>query len=298
MTIRVNPNPAPDLLIAIAANKQAQNTALQQISTGQSVNQLSDNPAAAAQVVLNHVQTSQDTQFLQNISSMQTQGEAIHSTLNSAVQALTQAIQLGTEGANGTLSNTDRQDIATQLTGILNEMLSYANLAYQGNYVFAGTATSTQPFALAPSQPDGVQYNGNSGVNSVQVSPGLNIPINLPGTQIFTNASGNVFGALTGVITALQNNSGIAAANANLNSAFNVLSNQEVFYGNNLQQLQSTQSFLSGQGVQLAQQENSLIGADLATSITNLEQASTATSAVLNATNQILTTLNLLDYLT
>ncbi len=54
---------APDLLAAIAMNRQAQNTALQQISTGQAVNQLSDNPSAAAQVVLNHIQTSQDTQY-------------------------------------------------------------------------------------------------------------------------------------------------------------------------------------------------------------------------------------------
>jgi flagellin-like hook-associated protein FlgL len=54
---------------------------------------------------------------------------------------------------------------------------------------------------------------------------------------------------------------------------------------------------LNSNTTQLATQENSLIGVDLATSITNLEQAGVATNAILGATNQILSTLNLLDYL-
>jgi flagellin-like hook-associated protein FlgL len=71
MSIRINPNPASDLLNAIALNKQAQNTALQEISTGQSVNQLSDDPSAAAQVVLNHAQNSENVQYLTNITALQ-----------------------------------------------------------------------------------------------------------------------------------------------------------------------------------------------------------------------------------
>ncbi len=297
MSVRINPNEAPDLLAAIAMNRQAQNTALQQISTGQSVNQLSDNPSAAAQVVLNHVQTSQNTQYLSNISALTSQGQTIDATLNSTVQAVNQAISLGVEGANGTLSDSDRQAIATQLVGIRNQVLGLANTTYQGSYVFAGTATSTQPFVLDPTQPDGVKYNGNTGVNSTQIAPNQTIPINLPGSQIFTNPSGDVLGALNGLITALQTNTGIAAANTNLGTAFSQLNTQRVFYGNTLQQMQSSQTLLNTNQTQLASQENSLVGVDLAASITNLEQAGVATSAILSATSQILSTLNLLSYL-
>jgi flagellar hook-associated protein 3 FlgL len=297
MSIRINPDQAPDLLVAIAMNRQSQNSALQQISTGRSVNQLSDNPAAAAQVVLNHVQSSQDSQYLTNISALTSQGQTIDSTLNSAVLALNKAISLGVEGANGTLSNTDRQAVASQLIGIRDQVLGLANTTYQGNYVFAGTATSTQPFVLDSTQADGVKYNGNAGVNSAQIAPGQTIALNLPGNQIFTNPSGDVLGALNGLITALQNNSGLAAANTNLSQAFSQLSTQRVFYGNALQQLQSSQTFLNTDKVQLATQENSLVGVDLATSITNLEQAGVATNAILSATGQILSTLNLLNYL-
>jgi flagellar hook-associated protein 3 FlgL len=297
MSLRINPNPAPDLLAAIALNRQSQNTALQQLSTGLAVNQLSDNPAAAAEVTLNHIQVSQDTQYLQNITNLTAQSNTIDSTLSSVVTAVTQAISLGVEGANGTQSDADRQAIADQVRGIRDQVLSLANQTYQGNYLFAGTAASTQPFVLDPTQPDGVKYNGNTNTNSVTISSGDTIPVNVPGSQIFTNPAGDVLGALNGLITALQNNSGLAAANTNLTTASAQLNSQRVFYGNTLQQLQTAQSSLSTDKLQLAQQENSLVGADLAGSITNLEQANTATSAILTATNQILSTLNLLNFL-
>jgi flagellar hook-associated protein 3 FlgL len=297
MGIRINPDSAPDLLAAIARNRQAQSTALQQISTGREVNQLSDNSAAAAEDVLNHVQSNQDDQFLRNISALQSQGQTIDSTLNAAVQAVTQAISLGVEGANGPLSDADRQDVAQQLIGIRNQVLGLANQTHQGNYVFAGTATSTQPFVLDSTQPDGVKYNGNTNVNSIKISAGQTIAINLPGSQIFTNPNGDVLGSLNGLITALQNNSGLDAANSKLDQAFTQLTNQRVFYGNELQQLQSSQTFLGSEKIQLAQRENSLVGVDLSVALTNLEQAGVATNAILGATSQILSTLNLLNYL-
>ena len=297
MSPRINPDPAPDLLAAIALNRQSQNTALQQISTGRQVNQLSDNPASASQDVLNHVQSNQDDQFLQNNSFLQSQGQSIDSTLSSVVTAVTQAISLAVEGANGTLSDANRQAVAEQVSGIRDQVLGLANQTYQGSYVFSGTATSTQPFVLDPTQPDGVKYNGNANVNSVEISPGQTIQINLPGSQIFTNPAGDVLGALNGLIAALQTNTGLPAANTNLDQAFTQLTTQRVFYGNALKQLQSSQTFLNNDKLQLATQENSLVGVDLATSITNLEQASTATNAILSATNQILSTLNLLNYL-
>jgi flagellar hook-associated protein 3 FlgL len=297
MSLRINPNSAPDLLLAISQNRQAQNTALQQISTGRKVVQIADNPAAAAEVVLNHVESAQNDQYLQNISDLTTRLNSIDSTLSSTVQAVTQAVSLGVEGANGTLSDADRQSIAQQVSGIRDQVVSLANQTYQGSYVFAGTATSAPPFVLDATQPNGVRYDGNGNQNSITISQGNSIPINLPGNQIFTNPAGDLLGALNGLITALQTNSGLATANANLNSAFSQLSTQRVFYGNTLSQLQSTQSALSSDKVLLAQQENGLVGADLASSITNLQQASTATQAILSATGQILSTLNLLDFL-
>jgi len=297
MTIRINPYVVPDLLAAIALDQQQQNTAIQQISTGKSVNSLSDNPAAATDVVFNHIQASQNSQYLLNITDLTPQLQTGEAAVNSAVTALTQAISLGIEGANGTLSAANQQQVATQVIGIRDQILSLANQTYQGNYVFAGTATSTLPFVLNSALPGGVQYNGNSGVDSLDIAQGSTIAINVPGSQIFTNSAGNVIGSLNGLITALQTNTGISAAVTTVQQAFSHLNSQSVFYGNALTQLNSTQNYLSNSNLQLASQENSLIGVDLATAATNLSQSTLAVNAVLAATNQILSTLNLLSYL-
>ena len=297
MSFRVNPDITPDLLAAIALDRQSQTTALQQISTGQAVNQLSDNPTAATDVIFNHIASSEDDQYLQNISDLTSQLQTADSTLNSVTTAVNQAISLGVEGANGTLNDSDRQAVSQQVSGILEQVVSLANQTYQGNYLFSGTATSTEPFALDATQPDGVQYSGNTAVNSIEIAPGSTIPINVAGSQLFTNPNGDLLGALNGLVTALNTNTGIGTAVTTLQSAYSQFSTQRVFYGNALQQLQSAQTFLNNDQTQLASQENSLIGVDLATASTNLSQATTATNAILSATNQVLTTMNLLDFL-
>ncbi len=297
MSIRINPDPAPDLLAAIQLDQQKQSTATQQVSTGRAVNSLSDNPAAAADVVFNHIQGSEDDQYLQNISDLSSQLQTADSALNSVVTAATQAISLGVEGANGNLSAANQQAIATQVTGIRDQILSLANQTYEGNYLFAGTASSTQPFVLNGAQPGGVQYNGNTHVNSIDISAGNSININVPGSQIFTNPNGNLIGSLNGLITALQTNTGVGAAVTTLQTAFSQVTTQRVFYGNSLQQLTASQTYLNTDKTQVATQENTLIGVDLASAATNLSQSTTALNAVLSATNQILSTLNLLSYL-
>ena len=53
-SIRVNPNPTPDLLAALSDVQQQVNTATLQLATGSRINQPSDDPAGAAQVTQIH----------------------------------------------------------------------------------------------------------------------------------------------------------------------------------------------------------------------------------------------------
>src|SRR5579885_1887930 len=98
MSIRLNPNLLPDLLAAISQSEQNQNAATQQLASGRAVNQLSDNPAAVAALVGNHDQSSQDAQFLQNISTLQSKFQFADSAMSNVVTALTSAVHLATEG--------------------------------------------------------------------------------------------------------------------------------------------------------------------------------------------------------
>jgi len=297
MSTRINPNTLPDMVAAMQAAQQNAQTAAQQVSTGRRVNNPGDDPAAVAALVINDAQTSQDAQFQTNISDLQSKFQVADSVMNSASQLLTSAISLGTQGATGTLTAANRQSIAAQVAGLQKQLLSLANTSYQGTYIFSGTDVTTQPFSENSSAPSGVTYNGNSAETTVQISQGQSIQTNLPGDQVFANSAGNAFAALNDLTNALNSGTGIAAANTEVQNAFDQLNNQRVFYGNSLNQLQSTESFLSQDTVNLSSQQNSLIGADLTQAISTLSQAQTAEQASISATAQILNLPTLLSYI-
>ncbi len=296
--MRVNPNPYPDLLVAVAQTQQQINTDEREIASGQSVNVPSDDPAAAASLVQNADQTSQADQFERSIGSVQGEIQNADSALNSITTALQQAITLGVEGANGTVNSDDRAALATQVQGIQSQLLSLANLSYQGNFVFSGTATQTTPYILNPTSTSGVTYQGNTGVNSVTLGSQFSLQTNVPGSQLFSASGSDMFQSIQDLINGLQsgNSSAIGTAVTDVGTAMNYIDEQSTFYGNALSELNSQQTYLSGETTQLAQEENTIGGADLTNVISNLTTSQTSLQATLQAMGQTSQT-DLFDYL-
>lgn len=294
--MQVNPNPYPDLLAAVAQTQQEIDSDEQQIASGESVTLPSDNPAAAAMLVQNADQTSQADQFQRSIGSVQGEMQNADAALNSVTAALQQAVTLGVEGANGTVNSADRAALATQVQGIQSQLLSLANLSYQGNYVFGGTANQTTPYVLDSSSPSGVTYQGNTGVNSVTLGSQFSLQTNLPGSQLFSASGNDMFQSIQDLITSLQSGTGISAAVTEVGNASNYIAAQSVFYGNALNQLTAQQTYLGTETTQLAQQQNTIGGADLTSVISNLTTAQTSLQATLEAIGQTANT-NLFEYL-
>jgi len=296
--MRVDPNMVPNMLAAIQQSEMSLQTALQQVSTGKSVNMPSDNPAAAANMVQNTIETANVDQYTQNVGSILSMAQTADSALSSVVTSLTQAVSLGTEGANGTNSAANRQEIATQVQGILSSIVSQANMSYQGAYLFAGTANTTAPYTADSSSPSGYTYNGNNDVNSVQVGDQLSVQANIPGSQVFSNSSANVLGSLSSLVAALQsgNTTAIGTATNAVSSALNYVSQQRAIYGNTESQLNSQETFLQQETVTLASQSTSLVGVDMAKAAVNLSQAETDNNAALAAAAKVMPT-TLLNYL-
>jgi flagellar hook-associated protein 3 FlgL len=296
--MRVDPNMVPQMLAAIQNSESSLATALQQVSTGKSVTLPSDNPAAEADMVQNTIETANVDQYTQNVSSVQSSVQTADSALSSVVSSLTQAISLGTEGANGTNSAANQQEIATQVQGILSDVVSDANTSYQGAYLFAGTASTTVPYTADPSSPSGYAYNGNDGVNSVQIGDQLSVQTNVPGSQLFSNSTTNVLGSLSSLVSALQsgNTTAIGTATNAVSAALNYVSQQRVVYGNAETQLNAQETYLQQETVTLTSQATSLVGVDMATAATNLSQAETDNNAALAAASKVVPN-TLLSYL-
>jgi flagellar hook-associated protein 3 FlgL len=296
--MRVNTNLVPDILAALQQSQSTLNTALEQVSTGKSVNEPSDNPAAAADMVQNTIETSNVDQYTKNVTGELSMVQSADSALSSVVTSLTQAVTLGTEGANGTNSTANQQAIAQQVQGILASVVTQANLSYQGAYLFGGTASTTTPYTADPSAPSGYTYNGNNNTNSVAIGDSTNLQINLPGSQIFSNSTSNVLESLSSLVSALQsgNSSAISTATTAVTTALNYVGEQRVFYANAETQLNSQETYLQQETVNLSSQQTSLVGVDMAQAATELSQAETSNSAALAAAAKVLPD-TLLNYL-
>ena len=294
--MRVNPNPIPDLLSAISQTQQQINQDLEQISSGQTIDTPSDNPAGAAMLVRNAGQTAEADQFLRSASGLAGELQNADSALNSVVTSLQRAISLGVEGANGTLNDSDRTALASEVQGIQSDLVNLANLSYQGKYVFAGTATQTAPYVLDSTSPSGVRYLGNSTVNQVTVGNHLSVKANMPGSELFSGNGTDMFQSIQDLVSSLQTGTNIEAAVSEVSSSYSQINAQRVFYGNAVNQLNSQQTFLNSETTQLAQQQSSIAGTDLAKVVSDLVNAQTSGQATLEAIAQTQQT-NLFNYI-
>ena len=141
----------PDVQYAMQQSRQALSTALQQVSTGLRVNQLSDDPAASANMVSSMAESANIDQYTSNVSTVTSQMQTADTAISSVVTSLNAAITMGTSGAGGTVSAANKQAIAAQVAGVLSSVISQANTSYQGVYLFGGSASTTPPFVAASS---------------------------------------------------------------------------------------------------------------------------------------------------
>ena len=283
------------VLSAIWQAENSEQTAMEQLSTGKRVNQPSDDPAAAAEDVLNLSQQAQVAQYTQSTSSLNGMFQAADSAIGSAITALNQAVSLGTEASTGTLSASDQQAIAASIQGVLNQVVQLANTSYQGSYIFGGTAVASAPFSTGA---NGVTYNGDDGVNQATIAEGLSIQTNVPGDQLFMQPGSDVMGSLEQLVSAVQSGDTTATSNATtaVSNALSYLSAQRVFYGNAMSQMNNEQTDLSQETTNLQSEENTLVGADMAQAATEVTQAQTDTQAVMEAAARVLP-MSLLNYL-
>ena len=296
--MRFDPNFSSTVLNDITQSDTTFQLAEQQATTGLRVSVASDDPAAAAGLQVSQTESANVDQYTANTDVALSQVKTANSALSSVISLLSQAITLGTEGANGIATSIQKQDITSQVQGILSSVAAAANTAFEGVAVFGGTAGLSAAFVVSTSSPGGYAYQGNSSINTVQIGDTLSVQTNTPGSTIFTNPGNSVFGALSQLSAALAsgNNAGISTATTSVTTALNYVSQQQAVYGNAINTLNSQDSYLSQEKVTLSSQQSSLVDVDQATAIENMDQAQIDNSAVLAAASKILPQ-SLLNYL-
>lgn len=158
-----------------------------QVALGYKVNQPADDPIAYVHVQELLRAQSESEQYAKNSTlaknrlSLEEQGFVDTSTVMSRVREL-----MLTAGNVATLSDTDRQSIATELSARLDELQAIANRQDgNGEYLFSGYSTKTEPFSGGDGTP--ISYVADQGDRQLQISTTQRIADSHNGFDVFVN---------------------------------------------------------------------------------------------------------------
>lgn len=155
------------------------------LSTGKKLHSAADDPAAMTSVNQLNVQLSASQQYVTNGNYASSNLKLEAQAMSDATNVLQSARDLAIQANSATLPAAQRQNIATQLAQQLQSLVAIGNrVDSSGNYLFAGTASGTVPFAQSGNT---VAYSGSSSVSQVQISPNQRISSGDTGAAVFMN---------------------------------------------------------------------------------------------------------------
>lgn len=221
--MRISSNTIFDSNIAALNQQQARLLETQQqVASGRRILTASDDPVAAARALEISQSDAMNTQYASNRGAARHTLSLAESTLQS-VTSLLQDVRTATIGAgNSALSNSDRQTIATELSGRLQELAGWANSTDGvGNYLFAGFQSKTQPFVDTPA---GMGYFGDDGQHNVQVSATRQIASSDSGADVFMRVK-NGNGTFITQAAATNTGTGVISSGSVVNPAALVAGN-------------------------------------------------------------------------
>jgi flagellar hook-associated protein 3 FlgL len=274
--------------------------ASQQVSTGNRLSRPSDDPQAVQKALNLRGDLAATAQYMDTASASQGWAQATDDALSDINDVLQRAREAVVQGGNGTMSQKDRNDIATQIDQLIGQAKASGNATFDGQYIFAGQKTDTAPY-----DPDGADtYNGDTGSIVRTIGPGVSVQLNGSmgsvlgngsdgkALQVLRDIAAHLRGGTAADTNALRTSdlSAIDASMADVSTAraeAGALSNRLTTAANRLTDLQtSTEKVRSG-----------VEYVDLAEAISTLSSQQAVYQAALQATGSSLSQRTLMDFL-
>ncbi|AKU94662.1 Flagellar hook-associated protein FlgL [Labilithrix luteola] len=269
-----------------AASTQRLTEASRRSAAGARVSTPSDDPVAYATLVRRGSTLANMSSRTRVARSSADELTIAERALDSASDLVQQAQSLAVQGANETLSQTDRDALALRVRGIVDQLREITNTRGSTGYIFGGTRTDVEPFDASGN------FQGNDGVLRVPVSDGVAPRGNVSGARAFTAAGGkDAFAELNALANALSSGSmsGINTAIDSLQAVNTQIVQVQVDAGLSIERLRSAADLMDGASTTLAQSRARDAGADDPSSlITELAAATTAYTQSLEVTRRLL----------
>lgn len=164
-----------------------------QLASGYRVNLPSEDPVAA----INYMDFDSRLREVEIYRTIVDNAKSRLNVSDSSLESVTSIVQrlreLAVQGANGTYTKEERQNMAVEVDQLLRELASIANSSFKGNPLFGGTTVDSTPFKAQYKVDEtngtefleNVRYTGNNQSLLAEVEAGEKVEVSQPGNQIF-----------------------------------------------------------------------------------------------------------------
>lgn len=155
-----------------------------QLATGKKITKPSDDPVVAMKGMFYRSNLSEVEQYKRNLSESYLWMENSEDGVNHVNEALARVRELVVQGANGTLSDTDKEAVGREIEQIKKDIMTVANTQINGRYIYNGTNTSQAPATL--DENGKIQMSLNTNDYLVEVSRGVSLKANINPGNVFS----------------------------------------------------------------------------------------------------------------
>jgi flagellar hook-associated protein 3 FlgL len=275
---------------------------LRTVSTGRRINAPSDDPVGTARALDLRTAVSSTNQFMVNVRDATAFATESESTLRAVIDSYHRVRELTVRGASGTLNQEQRDTIALEINQLLESVVDHANTESNNRYLFSGTRTRITPFQATRDPVSGeitaVSYAGNSERFSVQVSPGITVPVNEPGDSAFQDLQ-DTFQTLMDIRDDLRAGDTDSLSNVRLGEVDNVMTqllDGAALFGAKMNRLELVEQRLEDRLLGFQEHLSDTEDADLVEAVVRMNTQQTALEAALNAGARVLQP-SLLDFI-
>ncbi len=172
-----------DSITSLQENMRRLSEIQEKLSAGKMIVRPSDDPVLTARSMDLTRSLNDIEQYQKNVEDNVSWLDYTDTALNNLTSVLQRARELAVKGANGTMPEDSLEAISAEVEQLMDHVVSIGNTTYGGRYIFAGFKTiGDKPFE------QGEAYRGDNGQMTREVSPGVNLAINVTGQEAFIDS--------------------------------------------------------------------------------------------------------------
>lgn len=180
----------------------------EKISSGRAILNASDDPVAAVNLSAANEQKLLIERFEENVYIAQNRLEAGDKVLQESQSVMMRITELATQARNPAYDAFSRRAILTEMLELREVLVDLANTKdARGHSLFAGF--KNEETAFVKNANGKVEYNGDRGTHTVQISENMNVPTSLDGLTVFgrvetANGRRNIFEIIDSVAASIN----------------------------------------------------------------------------------------------